>query len=261
MLYCSSNESLCSCSFASASFLHRFMIDIHCHILPAIDDGPDDLSGTLEMLRLATADGITQIVATPHYRHGDSPTARDIEEKLMHVRKKAEENFIAIELFGGADIRLTYELMKGIQENLIPTINNSRYFLLELPNLIPPNLDNFLFETRLKGYVPVITHPERNYSLLSAQDKIEALRDADALFQLTAMSITGGLGRRIKKFTEYLMKKGYVDFIATDAHSTVLRPPLLSRAYRETVGILNETEADRIFFENPRAVIEDKEIS
>ena len=87
------------------------MIDIHCHILPAIDDGPDDLQETLEMLRLAARDGITHIVATPHYRHGESPTTQDIEEKIIQVRKEMAKSCIAIELLGGADIRLTYELM------------------------------------------------------------------------------------------------------------------------------------------------------
>ena len=237
------------------------MIDIHCHILPAIDDGPVDLQETLEMLRLAAGDGITHIAATPHYRHGEPPAIRDIEEKIMQVRKEIEISRIPVELLGGADIRLTYELLEGIQKDEIPTINKSRYFLLELPDLIPPPLPDFLFETKLRGYVPVITHPERNYSLLSARQKIEVIRDAGALIQLTAMSVTGKLGRQIKKFTEHLLKKRYVDFIATDAHSTKQRPPLLSGAYRETIAILNKAEADRIFFENPRAVIEDKEMT
>jgi protein-tyrosine phosphatase len=86
------------------------------------------------------------------------------------------------------------------------------------------------------------------------------LRNAGALFQLTAMSVTGKLGRQIKKFAVQLLKKGYVDFIATDAHSTEQRPPLLSKAYRETAGILDKTGADRIFIDNPKAVIENREI-
>jgi len=236
------------------------MIDIHCHILPAIDDGPADLQETLEMLRIAARDGITHIVATPHYRHGESPTIQHIEEKIIQVRKEIIKSSIDVELLGGADIRLTYELMEGIKMNEIPTINNSRYFLLELPDLIPPHLDDFLFETKLKGYVPVITHPERNYGLLSAYEKIDLIRDAGMLFQLTAMSVTGKLGRQIKKFTEYLLKRGYVDFIATDAHSPERRPPLLSKAYRETMDILDKTGADRIFIDNPKAVIENMEI-
>ena len=150
------------------------MIDIHCHILPAIDDGPADLQETLEMIRIAAGDGITHIVATPHYRHGESPTAQDIKGKIALVRKEMAKNSIAVELMEGADIRLTYELMEGIEKNEIPTINNSRYFLLELPDLIPPHLDGFLFEARVKGFVPVITHPERNHSLIYFPEKIAA---------------------------------------------------------------------------------------
>jgi protein-tyrosine phosphatase len=236
------------------------MIDIHCHILPAIDDGPADLQETLEMLRIAAGDGITHIAATPHYRHGESPTAQDIREKIALVREEMAKSSIDIELMGGADIRLTYELIEGIEKNEIPTINDTGYFLLELPDLIPPHLDGFLFEARVKGFVPVITHPERNLSLISSVEKIKILRNAGALFQLTAMSITGKLGRQIKKFAVQLLKEGYVDFIASDAHSTGQRPPLLSNAYRETVGILDKPRADRIFIDNPKAVIENREI-
>ena len=185
---------------------------------------------------------------------------QDIRGKIALVREEMAKRGIDVELMGGADIRLTYELMKGIEKNEIPTINNSGYFLLELPDLIPPHLDGFLFEARVKGFVPVITHPERNHSLISSPEKIKALRNAGALFQLTAMSVTGQLGRQIEKFAVQLLKKGYVDFIATDAHSTKRRPPLLSKAYRETAGILDKTRADRIFIDNPKAVIENREI-
>lgn len=212
------------------------------------------------MLRIAAGDGITHIVATPHYRHGESPTIQDIRGKIALVREEMAKRSMDIELMGGADIRLTYELMEGIEKNEIPVINNSRYFLLELPDLIPPHLDGFLFEARVKGFVPVITHPERNHSLLSSMEKIKLLRNADALFQLTAMSVTGNLGRQIKKFAVQLLKMGYVDFIATDAHSTKHRPPLLSKAYKETADILDKPGADRIFIDNPKAVIENREI-
>jgi protein-tyrosine phosphatase len=236
------------------------VIDIHCHILPAIDDGAGDIQTSLEMLRIAAADGISHIVATPHYRHGEPPTMQDIDNKMKQVREEMTTRAIEITLLRGADIRLTYELLEAIRRNEVPTINDSRYFLLELPDLFPPRLDEFLFDMKVRGFFPVITHPERNYSLLSAPERIETLRDAGALFQLTAMSITGALGRRIRKFSHQLFKKGYVDFVATDAHNTGRRPPLLSKAYRETVAILNKTGAERIFFENPKAVIENREI-
>ena len=236
------------------------MIDIHCHILPGIDDGPTDLQTTMEMLSIAAGDGITHIIATPHYRYGETPDMPDIQEKLQQVRAEMDKNGIAVKLLGGADIRLTYELMKGMEKNEIPTLNSSRYFLLELPDIIPPHLNEFIFETRLKGFVPVITHPERNYSLLISPEQADSLHEAGALFQLTAMSVTGSLGRQIKKFTLRLFKKGYADFVATDAHSTGRRPPLLSKAYLETAGILGKAGADRIFLDNPRAVIENMEM-
>src|SRR3990172_12973597 len=114
------------------------MIDIHCHILPGIDDGAPDLQTTMEMLSIAEEDGITHIVATPHYRQGEPPTIQDIHDKLLHVQTEMIKGGMAVKLLGGADIRLNYELIKGIQQKNIPTINNSRYFLLELPDIIPP---------------------------------------------------------------------------------------------------------------------------
>ena len=236
------------------------MIDIHCHILPSIDDGPETMEETIGMFRIAEADSITKIVATPHYRHGEEPDALKIQEKIASVRDSLPANGISVELLGGADIRLTYELMRGIENKEIPTINNSRYFLLELPDIIPPQIAECLFEARIRGYLPVITHPERNYSLLAAPERIKGLRAAGAYFQLTAMSVTGKFGRKIKNLSEELLKKGYADFVATDAHSRERRPPVLSAAYRDSVALLNRKEADRIFFENPKALIDNIEI-
>ena len=237
-----------------------FMIDIHCHILPGIDDGASDLDTSLEMINMAVRDGITHIVATPHYRHKEGPDMQAIDSRVEQLRGEIVERGIPLTLLVGADIRLTYELKDGLQKNEIPTINSSRYFLLELPDIIPPHLDEFIFETKIKGFVPIITHPERNYSLLISPDKTDALRDSGALFQLTSMSVTGGLGRQVRKFALQLFRKGYVDFVATDAHSTGRRPPLLSKAYGETAGILGKAGADRVFLENPRAVIENREM-
>jgi protein-tyrosine phosphatase len=238
----------------------RVMIDIHCHILPGIDDGPETMAETISMFRIAGADGITKIVATPHYRHGEAPDISRIQEKIAGVKEQLLKNRISVELLCGADIRLTYELMKGIEKKEIPTINGSRYFLLELPDLIPPRISECLYEARLRGYLPVITHPERNYSLIAAPEKIRELRAAGGYFQVTAMSLTGKFGSRVKKLTEELLKKGYADFVATDAHSTKGRPPLLSSAYQCAVRLLNKAEADRIFLENPEKLMENKEI-
>lgn len=237
------------------------MIDIHCHILPAIDDGPPDIEESLKMAKMAAADGVTQIVASPHYSYGRRPTSEEITYGLGILQKKVDERDIPVKLLRGADIKLTYELVEGIETNNIPTINGSRYFLLELPDIIPPNIDNFIFMAGLKEMVPIITHPERNYSLLSSPEKIGALRNSGALFQITAMSITGGFGNEIKSFSHMLLKRGFVDFVASDAHDVVRRKPILSGAYQEVSRYLREKLGERIFFQNPESVIKNGEIT
>jgi protein-tyrosine phosphatase len=237
------------------------LVDIHCHILPAIDDGSPDMDTTLRMLEIAERDNIGHIVASPHYRHGGVPSFGEIHGLLRTVQEEAGKKGIRVRLYSGADIRLTYELFEAIEKGEVPTINNSRYFLLELPELIPPRLDDFIFNAKIKGLVPIITHPERNYSLLSAPEKADSLKKAGTLFQLTAMSITGDFGRQIRKFSLYMLRKGYVDIVASDAHGTNRRIPVLSSAYRETADILSADSARKIFIENPKSVIENREIA
>jgi len=237
------------------------MIDIHCHILPAIDDGSPDMETTLKMLDIAARDGINHIVASPHFRQGEEPSFQDILKNLQTVQDEAVRRGSPVKLYSGADIRLTYELFEALNRGDIPSINNSRYFLLELPDLIPPHLEDLIFEAKIKGYVPIITHPERNYSLLSAFEKADALRESGAMFQLTAMSITGDFGKHIRKFSLHLLKQGYVNFVASDAHSADRRIPVLSGAYREVTDILNADEALKMFIDNPRAVLENRELT
>ncbi len=237
------------------------MIDIHCHILPAIDDGPEKIEESIAMAGIAAADGIRTIVASPHFSYGEKPGLGEIETAVSELRRRLEEAGVPVGLVRGADVRLTYELLEGIDKGDLPAINGSRYFLLELPEIIPPNLDNFLHSARLSGYVPIITHPERNYSFLSSPRKVDGLKDAGVLIQITAMSITGEFGMKIRGLSEALLKKGCVDFVATDAHGVEGRKPVLSKAYRLVSHLLGEKETARIFLENPAAVLEDREIT
>jgi protein-tyrosine phosphatase len=230
------------------------LIEIHCHILPGIDDGPKDIETSLQMMRIARDDGIAHIIATPHYRYNDEgPSAKDITDRAELLRAKAAEEGISINILSGADIGLNYELIDGIEGKSIPTLNSSRYFLIELPDLIPPNLENLFFTAELSGLIPIITHPERNYSFFSSPKKLEDFRASGSLVQLTAMSITGEFGSNIQKFSHMLLKKGLVDFIATDAHSTGSRKPILSKVYKEVTRLLNEKEASRLLIDNPRS--------
>jgi protein-tyrosine phosphatase len=234
------------------------MIDIHCHILPGVDDGPVDLETSIRMLKTAAADGITGVVASPHFRFNGGPSSEDIHRGLAVLKEKAVEEGIPLKLYAGADIRLSPRLVEKAGRKDIPTINGSRYFLLELPDVIPPNIDRFLFDVRAKGFSPIITHPERNHGLLSRPEKIGLLRDGGAIFQVTAMSITGEFGQQIRMYSLMLLKKKFIDFVASDAHDPVVRKPVLSAAKREAARIVGEREAERIFLQNPLSVLENR---
>lgn len=237
------------------------MIDLHCHILPAIDDGPPEIEGSLKMVRTAADDGVTHIVATPHFLYEEKQKAEEIGPSLKVLAGKVNKSGIPVTLLSGADIRLSYALLEGIKKKDVPTINKSRYFLIELPEPIPPNLAKFFSAAEMNGFVAIITHPERNSSLLASPDKIEALRDLGALFQVTAMSVTGEFGGRLKSFCQMLFRRGFADFVASDAHDPFIRKPGLSKAYKEVVGLRGQKEAETIFFENPAAVIENRAIN
>lgn len=237
------------------------MIDLHCHILPAMDDGARDMEESLSMLKIAAEDGVTAVAATPHFHYGGADSAGEIKKGLEELRGRAGAEGIPLKLMAGADIRLTYELIDALEKRDVPTINGSRYFLLELPDLLPPNLETLLFTAEIAGFVPIITHPERNYTLLSTPDKLQALRASGALFQITAMSITGDFGTDAQMFCSMMFRKGLVDFVASDAHGRDRRRPVLSGAHREARRISRKRQVHKIFFENPEAVVADMKIS
>lgn len=237
------------------------MIDIHCHILPAVDDGPSEMAESVKMVEIAAADGIKTIVASPHFVYGERPHREDIGRAIVHLRERLKDGGVRMDLVEGADVRLTYELLDGIDKRDMPTINGSRYFLLELPDILPPNTNNFLHAVQIHGFVPIITHPERNYSFLSAPRKMDGLRNAGALLQVTAMSITGEFGPKIQGLSYSLVRNGLVDFVATDAHDTIYRRPVLSEAFRMLSHVMDGKQIRKIFFENPQAVLGDGEIT
>lgn len=228
--------------------------------MPRIDDGPEDVGTSLRMAEMAAGDGITHLVATPHFTCDERPTASDIGRGVSDLRESLNQSGLSLKLLAGADIRLTYELVEGIQRKVVPTINGSRYFLLELPDILPPNLNMIFFAAESNGYSVIITHPERNISLLSSPQRVDGLRDAGVLFQLTAMSVTGEFGDPARQFSHMLLKKGYVDFVATDAHNIEVRVPVLSKARKEVSRLLGGKRAERIFMQNPADVLADREI-
>ncbi len=233
------------------------MIDLHCHILPGIDDGPHDLQETLEMCRLSVAEGMTAIVATPHLYHSMFATTREqILETHAAVREALASEGIPLELFLGADMHLHPDLAGNLVRGEALTLDGGRYFLLELPSrLLPPNLEEIVDGLMDTGYTPILTHPERNEVIVRHEKILLDLLAQGCLCQVTAMSVTGDFGKRCEGFTRSLLEAGAVHFIASDAHSTGWRHPGVREALRVAENLIGSAPAGRLVLENPQAVL------
>lgn len=236
------------------------MIDLHCHLLPGIDDGASDLATALDMARIAVADGITLTVCTPHIYPGlYENDAAVIGQALTRLRGELGAAGIPLKVAGGADIQLVPELPQRIRSGTYPTLNGSRYFLFEPPHhAVPTHFNGSIFDAIAHGYVPVITHPERLTWLDEAHyGWMRAAVEEGAWLQVTAGALTGRFGPRAKYWGERLLADGLVHVLATDAHGTQHRPPLLAEGRTQAARWVGEEEAERLVSDRPRAVIED----
>lgn len=239
------------------------MIDLHCHILPGVDDGPHSPEESLEMARIAVKDGIRAIVATPHTLNGlYTNHLEEVIKRVHFLQSSFYENNIDLSLYVGADVHLCPHLVDKISSGEAPTVNDGRKFiLLELPAMTFPRKEvkDEIFHLKLNGITPIITHPERNAIIQQDPETLYEFIQMGALSQITAMSITGEFGIDVKHSSETLLRHRLGHIIASDAHSAGSRPPVLSRAVEHATQILGDKEeAERMVTEAPRAVVSGK---
>lgn len=234
--------------------------DLHCHILPNLDDGAADLATSLAMARAATADGIDRIACTPHIYPGLYPNdAAGISRAKERLAAKFREEGIDLELAVGADIHMVPELVTGLQSGRLPTINASRYLLLEPSHHIaPPRLEETIFELIAHGYVPLITHPERLAWIEDHYQRMVELGRQGAWLQVTAASLMGDFGRRARYWAERMISEGVVHVLATDAHGAELRPPLMSDGMVLAQRFVGAEEAEALTTVRTSAAWEDR---
>ena len=237
------------------------MIDLHCHMLPDIDDGARDLDMALDMARLAVADGITTTVCTPHIYPGlFENTVPGIEAAVFDFRAALKAAEIPLEISYGADIQITPELISGLRSGTLPTLHNSRYFLFEPPHHIaPPGMLDLLHNVILSGYVPVITHPERLSYVEEYYDQFLEAVAMGAWLQITGGALLGRFGHRVKAISERFLAEGVVHLLASDGHNLKNRTPELSEARAAAALLVGEDEAQRMVHDRPRAILDDLE--
>jgi protein-tyrosine phosphatase len=232
------------------------MIDIHCHILPGIDDGPADDEESLEMARLAAADGIKKIIATPHiYDARYSPEM--IADRVGRLNRMLAQNNIHVAVHPGAEVSI------GMDPNILIkyTIYGTPYILIEFPHdHLPSHAGKLLQWLSDRGLKPIIAHPERNTSVICSHEILLRLLDKNIHVQITADSLTGEFGPDIQYCAYLLMDSGKVDIIASDAHSKKFRTPVLSRAKNAMTKHFGQKASERLFQTNPEAVLAGREI-
>jgi len=230
------------------------MIDIHCHPLPGVDDGAPTFEVAVEMCRMAAADGVTHLVATPHSNYTYT-FDRELNKRLLaELQEKVGE---APKLLLGCDCHLSYDNIQECVQNAKDfTINQTSYILVELPDqFIPEHISRVYYDIQVTGLVPIITHPERNPLLHRKPQLLEQWVELGCLVQITAQSYTGGFGSTACKFAERLLDAGLVHFFASDAHNTKRRPPILSTCYQKLEREFGKEIADLLLVQNPEAVI------
>ena len=226
------------------------MIDIHCHILPGIDDGADRLQTSLTMATMAAQDGITTIIATPH-TDGVTVNKRVVQQSVDQLNTELANHGIDLKVAGGYEIPA--ELVCDLQSH---TIADSCYILVEFPHqYLPEDAVETLYTLVQAGRKPIIAHPERNGSVLRNPELLRDLVAVGSMVQLTAASVTGDFGPDIQRCANYLLRNRLVHFLATDSHSPTFRKPVLSPARKAAARLIGREQADRLVIDNPQAIL------
>jgi len=233
------------------------MIDLHCHILPSIDDGAADLSISLAMARASVADGVTALACTPHILPGLYPNrGPEIRRATQQLQLALDQNGIALHLVTGADVHIVPEFVAGLRSGHLLSLADSRYVLVEPPHHVaPPRLEHFFFDLLSAGYVPILTHPERLRWIDSHYESIKKLVDSGVWMQITAGSLIGAFGRNAQYWSERMLDEGRVHILATDAHDTKRRPPILSKGRDIAATRIGSSEAQHLVLTRPGGVI------
>ena len=239
------------------------MIDLHCHMLPGIDDGAPDLDTALEMAEIAVGDGITMTACTPHIYPGlYANTGAQIMQQVQAFCTQLQEADIPLEVTYGADIQPVPELVHGLRSGHMPTLHGTRYFLFDPHHhTVPVGFSRLIFDLLAAGYRPVITHPERLTWLDDGHYGwfVDAAQ-VGAWIQLTAGAVTGRFGPHPKYWAERFLGDGLVHILATDAHDPEHRPPpLLAEGRAAAEPYIGADEAELLVTGRPQAIIENRD--
>lgn len=233
------------------------MIDLHHHCLPAVDDGPRDLGEAVALCAMAAEEGIRTIVATPHVLRGrwQNTSRAKLDAAIETLREKTNDT---PHLVLGSEYYFAHDMTEVLRTGgaIIP-LAGSRYVLVEFAShAIPPLVEQPFYHLQLDGWTPIIAHPERNLVFQAKPELLASLIRLGAKTQITTASLTGGFGSAARKTATAWLRGGMVHFLATDAHNTTKRPPVVREALAVVNELVGESVCNALTVGNPRAVLE-----
>jgi protein-tyrosine phosphatase len=236
------------------------MYDLHCHLLPGIDDGARDLETSLSMARAFVDQGVVCVACTPHILPGlYHNTGPDIRRSTAQLQAALTDAGIPLHLVPGADNHVTGDFVEGLRTGHLLTLGDSAYTLVEPPHHVPPaRLEDFFFQLLMAGYSPILTHPERLTWIESKYDVFRSLVHSGVWMQVTSGSLTGRFGRRPKYWAEKMIGEGLVHILASDAHDTEARPPDLAEGRQAAERLVGAEEAYHLVVTRPYGVLLNK---
>jgi protein-tyrosine phosphatase len=238
------------------------VIDLHCHLLPGIDDGPEDLATALSLARHAVAAGIVTSVVTPHMHPGRYDNRADnIRNAAQQFQQVLDAEGISLRILCAAEVRLDHEILSWVGEEHIPYLGHwrgERVMLLEFPHShIPVGADKLVTWLLKQGIRPMIAHPERNKDILRSTDKLIPFVRMGCLLQVTAGAVAGAFGEYAQARAADLLARGWVTVLASDAHNMDARPPELEPGRIAAAKIVGEDESWKMVRDRPAEIIGD----
>ncbi|KDR94671.1 protein-tyrosine phosphatase [Peptoclostridium litorale DSM 5388] len=238
------------------------MIDMHCHILPEVDDGSISIHETIEMAKIAYADGIREIINTSHFHsESDDVTGLELLKTAKMVNEALEKEGVGVRVHVGNELYWNEGLMKNLDSGGFYTLAKSDYVLVEFrPDKIPPDIEDVAYEFIIRGYRPIIAHIERYIQVVDDIEVVAKLIDSGFLIQMNSRPITLGTGGRVESFCREALERNMVHFVASDAHDRSIRTPSLAAAYEKVKAITGEEIAREIFLANPEKLLKNEDI-
>ncbi|EZP59701.1 tyrosine-protein phosphatase [Exiguobacterium sp. RIT341] len=232
------------------------MVDIHCHILPLVDDGPASVEHALQLAEQAVAEGVSRIIATPHIYHPQFETEDvDVQLTVDEFNVLLKQRDIPLTVYPGHEIRLIGELMEALEAGQALTLNDSRYILIEFPSSGIPSYARQVFAELISdGYIPVVAHPEKNKAIIQNPSLLFELISNGAISQVTCASLIGKYGKDVQRFAIALLENGLAHLVASDAHHLEKRPFYWKQCERMLEKTFEDWLIDEIY-ENNEAVL------